>query len=203
MCIKWVNLLRKHWNNNTFAAKSNPFLFTDFRKYDEEERHTYYEDPLDPRPRHSNGTMNLSGKDIGGKEMETQEREKVDTSKRETHSFMQDNDPINHTEAEKQFLVVLTNTKTVYDYYLDEEYLLAILNKNGMSDYIKEYMELIELNQLNYHKWIIELGESSLERFLVNHEKRILEFPPKETDEILVIRNGEWSSNLKLNKKQK
>ena len=96
--------------------------------------------------------MNLSGKDIGGKEMETQEREKVDTSKRETHSFMQDNDPINHTEAEKQFLVVLTNTKTVYDYYLDEEYLLAILNKNGMSDYIKEYMELIELNQLNYHK---------------------------------------------------
>jgi len=34
-------------------------------------------------------------------------------------------------------------------------------------------------------------------------KNRIFEFPPKETDYLLVIRNGEWSSDLKLNRKQK
>ena len=65
---------------------------------------------------------------------------------------MQDNGPINYTEAEKQFLVILSNTKMVYEYYLDEEYLLEILNRNELGDYIKEFTELLEQNQLNYHK---------------------------------------------------
>ena len=53
---------KKTLKSNTFGSKHNPFLFTDFQKYDEAERHTYYDDPLDPNPRDSHGSVNTGGK---------------------------------------------------------------------------------------------------------------------------------------------
>lgn len=105
--------------------------------------------------------------------------------------------------AEREFLKILENTARVYGYPLNEEYLLSLLKHNGMEDYIYEYMGLIKENGLNPTRCIIELGTSSLERFLINKEKRVYQFPPTETDEIMVIRDQECGSQLRLNKKQK
>jgi len=141
--------------------------------------------------RQSNGSSNLFEKNQIGKESNTLDLRKEDSSKSETQSHMQDEYIKNYTLIEKKFLTILFNTKTVYDYQLLEEYLLEILKKNNLGDYIEEYVQLLEANEINYHRCIIDLGESSLQRFLQNHEKRIFEFPPKETDEVMIIRNGE------------
>jgi len=55
---------------------------------------------------------------------------------------------------------------------------------------------------MNHHHCIFELGESSLQRFLINKEKRVYQFPPTETKEVMVVRDVECGSKLKLSKKQ-
>lgn len=83
------------------------------------------------------------------KETEPNDPEKVDTSKRETHSFMQE-DLRNYTDNEKKFMVILANTSLVYDYTLSDEYMLSILKHNNMSEYIDDYINLIDQNNLNH-----------------------------------------------------
>jgi hypothetical protein len=185
-------------NSQTLGAKQGEFLFGEFKK---DENHTYYEDQVDENQRHSSGSINSLEKNVLAKETEPNDPEKVDTSKRETHSFMQE-DIRNYTDNEKKFMVILSNTSLVYDYTLSDEYMLSLLKHNNMSDYIEEYINLIDQNNLNYRHWIVELGDSSLKRFLINKEKRIFEFPPSENDNIMVIRDGECTSRLRLNKKQ-
>lgn len=97
-------------------------------------------------------------------------------------------------------MIILANTAKVYGYSLVEEYMLLILKENGMSEYIQEYMKILKDNHISPYGWIIDLGESSLQQFLINKEKRVLQFPPNETDDLMVVRDGECSSQLKLNK---
>lgn len=180
---------KKNIKSSTFAAKNSPFSFTEFQK--EEENHTYYDDQMDLEQRPSNGCFNSFEKNGLEKEIGTIDYRKADTSKSETQTHMQDEYSKKYNSTEKKFLTILSNTKMVYDYQLLEEYLLEILKKNKLGEYIDEYIQLLESNGVNYHRCIIDLGESSIQRFIQNHEKRILEFPPQETDEVMIIRNGE------------
>lgn len=174
--------------------------FGDFRN---DKYRTYYEDPDDDGNRNSEASINTLEDKSFGKETEPGEREKVETSKRETNSFMQEEvDVRGYQTYEKEFLVILGNTTKVYSYQLAEEYLLQLLKHNGLGSYIKNYMDLLKDNNLNHNICIIELGESSLQRFLINKEKRVYQFPPSETDHVMVVRDGECGSQLKLNKKQ-
>jgi hypothetical protein len=140
--------------------------------------------------RNSDGCINSAGKDSLVKDTEPNVREKMDTSKRETMSYMQD-DARPYTENEKKFLKILANTGKVYDYALSDEYCLSLLKHNGMQEYIDEYITIIDENNLNSSSCIIELGESSIQRFLVNKEKQVLEFPPQEHDNLIIVRDGE------------
>ena len=97
-------------------------------------------------------------------------------------------------------MIILSNTSKVYSYPLIEEYMFLLLKSNGMSEYIQEYMKILKDNHISPYSWIIDLGESSLQRFLINKEKRAYQFPPNETDDVMIVRDGECSSQLKLNK---
>lgn len=159
--------------------------FTEFKTQD---RRTYYEDPMCDVQHPSEDSME---KESSGKETDTLDRDKLETSKRETNSFMQDDDVRAYTDDEKAFLVVLTNTIKVYGYQLSEEYLLRLIKYNGMDVYIPEYVKMLKENDCNFFHTIIDLGDSSLQRFLINKEKSVYQFPPNETDTLMVIRDGE------------
>lgn len=104
---------------------------------------------------------------------------------------MQEFEDREFSEAERDLLIILSNTAKVYNYTLSEEYMLSLLKRNGMNDYIQEYSQMIKENNLNIGMSIINLGDSSLQRFLINKEKRVYQFPPNETDDLFIVRDVE------------
>lgn len=137
-------------------------------------------------------------KESSGKETEPQE--KMETSKRETSSFMQDEDIRNYSDDEKAILMILSNTCKVYQYHLSDEYMLNLMKHNGMVPFFTEYVTMVKDQDIRLSKCFIHLGESSLMRFLINKEKSVFQFPPSETDDLMIVRDAECSAKLKLNK---
>ena len=115
---------------------------------------------------------------------------------------MQINENDLRTPEEKLFLTILSNTAKAYNYNLDDEEMLYLLKRYGMMQYIMNYVKLVKENNTPVNTHIIDLGSSSLQRFLSRREKRVFQFAPNENDNLLIIRDAECSSKLKLNFKQ-
>ena len=126
----------------------------------------------------------------------------METAKRETVSVFQYEDDF-RSETDQKFCKILSNTAKAYSYQLIDEYMMHLLKSNNMKKHIDKYIELIDINHKPLSTHILDLGRSSLERFLVLKEKRVYQTPPLETDSLLVIRNGEFSSKLKITEKTK
>lgn len=154
---------------------------------------TFYEDAVaDPAPDRESLQNSLEAKS-SAKNTEYIEREHLETG---------GSLGLTPTDDEKDFMIILENTCKAYGYALVEEYMMSLLKHYGMGEYIPKYIGLLKRYNISPQSCIIELGESSLQRFLINKEKRVYQFPPKETDDLMIVRDGECGSQLKLNKKQ-
>mmetsp|Transcript_38613 Transcript_38613/g.38152 ORF Transcript_38613/g.38152 Transcript_38613/m.38152 type:complete len:169 (-) Transcript_38613:743-1249(-) len=141
---------KKSLKSSTLGRNHIPFILTDFNT--PEERNTYYDDdPLELQDKGLTG-QTINDKIDSSKEIGIECREMTIKAKHDTISVMQDNYHKNGPTNESKFLQVLSNTRAVYEYALFEEYLLEILKNNDLGEYMDDYVQLLDSNDIDYHK---------------------------------------------------